>query len=211
MIGIVVGLRAEARLARALGGQIAIGGGESSGAARAALALAQAGVTGLISFGLAGGLAPDLPAGTILIPEFVLAADGDRWLTDPDLSAHFGRRAGTVFAGDAVLGSIADKRQAWQDTGAIAVDLESGEVARASAAYRLPFAVIRAVCDPAERALPPAAMVALGATGRIRLFAILRSLARNPGQLPDLLRLGREAAAARRALRLRVAAVGSLD
>ncbi len=211
MIGIVVGLSAEARLARRATGRVAVGGGEATGAARAARALAEAGVTGLLSFGLAGGLAPDLPAGTVLVPEFVLASDGARWLTDPDLSTRFGRRSGTVFAGDNVLATTTDKRHVFEQTGAVATDLESGEVARASAVFRLPFAVLRAVCDTVEQDLPPAAMIALNARGNIRLFSVLRSLGRNPGQLPDLLRLARNAAAARRALRMRLAAAGPLD
>ena len=190
---------------------MAVGGGAATGAARAALSLAKAGVTGLLSFGLAGGLAPDLSPGAVVVPEFVLAADGARWLTDPDLSARFGRRAGTVFASEAVIASQAGKAQAFAATAAAAVDLESGEVARACAAFHLPFAVLRAVCDPADQDLPPAALVALGDKGNIQLFSVLRSLARNPGQLPDLLRLSRNAAAARRALQMRVAAAGPLD
>ena len=211
MLGIVVGLAAEARVARRLGGRVAVGGGGSKGAAQAARALAQAGVTGLLSFGLAGGLAPDLAPGALLVPEFVLAADGSRWLTDPDLAAHFGKRAGTVFSADKVLASRAEKQQAWSRTGALAIDLESGAVARTSAAFRLPFAVLRAVCDPAQQDLPAAALVALSGAGRIRLFSVVRSLAASPGQLPDMLRLGRQAGAARHALRTRVAAVGTLD
>ncbi len=211
MIGIVVGLAAEARLARGLGGRVAVGGGNTAGAGKAARALARAGVTGLLSFGLAGGLAPDLSPGALFVPEFVVAQDGVRWLTDPDLAARFGRRSGTMLASDAVIGLQSGKRQAFEATGAAAVDLESGAVARACAAFRLPFAVLRAVCDPADQDLPPAAMLELSARGQVRLFAVLGSLARNPGQLPDLLRLGRNAAAARRALKLRVAATGPLD
>ena len=211
MIGIVVGLAAEARLARRLGGRVAVGGGDATGAGTAALALAKAGVTGLVSFGLAGGLAPDLSAGALFVPEFVVAPNGVRWLTDPDLSARFGRRRGTMFASDAVIASQSGKREAFEATGAAAVDLESGAVARACATFRLPFAVLRAVCDPADQDLPPAALLALSGHGQIRLFSVLRSLARNPGQLPGLLRLGRNAAAARRALKLRVAATGPLE
>ena len=178
-----------------------VGGGDAAGAARAALALAKAGVSGLLSFGLAGGLAPDLSPGALFVPEFVLAPDGVRWLTDPDLSARFGRRSGTMFASDAVIASRSAKRQAFEATGAAAVDLESGAVARACVAFRL----------PADQDLPPAALLALSGRGQIRLFSVLRSLARNPGQLPSLLQLGRNATAARRTLKLRVAATGPLD
>ena len=73
-------------------------------------------------------------------------------------------------------------------------------MARVAARHHLPFAVLRAICDPAERDLPPAALVALDQAGAIGLWRVLVSLARAPQQLPGLLALARDAAAARRAL-----------
>lgn len=105
----------------------------------------------------------------------------------------------------------AAKQQAWEDTGALAADLESGAVAQAAFDHGLPFAVLRVVCDPADRDLPPAAITALDADGRIRPAALLRSLARYPRQLPALIALGREAGLARAALMAQVAAIGRLD
>jgi adenosylhomocysteine nucleosidase len=70
---IVVGLRAEARIARALGVPVAIGGGTAAGAERAARHLVAENTKALISFGLAGGLDPALAAGTILVPHTVIA------------------------------------------------------------------------------------------------------------------------------------------
>ena len=55
MIGFVVGLEAEAQIARRFGCPVAIGGGGAAGAAQAAAVLAGQGVTHLVSFGLAGG------------------------------------------------------------------------------------------------------------------------------------------------------------
>jgi adenosylhomocysteine nucleosidase len=211
MIGIVVGFAAEARLARGVGGTVAIGGGGASGAAEAANRLAQSGVTALLSFGLAGGLAPGLVAGALVIPDSVVTETGERWLADPALAARLGPAAGALLAADAVIATRADKRAAWQRTAALAADIESGAVARAASAHRLPFAVLRAVCDPANRDLPPAALTALDAKGRIRPGALLASLARQPGQIGALIALGREAALARAALLARVAAIGPLD
>jgi adenosylhomocysteine nucleosidase len=89
----------------------------------------------------------------------------------------------------------------------VAVDLETGAVARVAAAHGLPFAVLRAICDPAERDLPPAALVALNARGAIGLARVAGSLIAWPGQVPALLRLAADAAAARRSLARRVAAI----
>ena len=66
--GVVVGLRAEARLLRDLPWPVAIGGGDAAGAARAARDLAGSGVSALVSFGLAGGLDPGLAPGSVLVP-----------------------------------------------------------------------------------------------------------------------------------------------
>ncbi len=212
MIGIVVGLRAEARVAAGLGGRVSVGGGDAAGAERAARSLAQAGATALLSFGLAGGLVDGLAPGAIVVPQMVRCGiSGERWLTDPALAQRLGEPRGQVFCGRDVVTTAQDKRALGAETGAAAVDLESSAVAHVATEFRLPFAVLRAICDPVGRDLPPAAIVALNATGRIQPLAILVSLVRKPSQLPSLFGLAREAALARRSLRRRVAAIGPLE
>ncbi len=161
------------------------------------------GATGLISFGLAGGLDPSMPPGAVLVPEAVLV-DGTRRPTDPALSHWLG---GTtphcLFGAGAVVADAAEKRRVWQATGAAAVDLESGAVARSG----LPFTALRVVCDPAQRSLPSAVLAALNPRGAIRLWSVLAALAAHPGQLAALLHLASDAARARRALDDRVSRI----
>ncbi len=88
------------------------------------------------------------------------------------------------------LASVAAKAALYAATGAAAVDMESAFVARAAARHGLPFTILRAIADPAQRPLPPAALVAMRADGGVALGAVLGALAQNPGQLPDLVRLG---------------------
>jgi adenosylhomocysteine nucleosidase len=196
-IGIVVGLRAEARIARRAGWLVAIGGGTPAGAESAARTLVAQGVTALVSFGLAGGLDPALQAGDVVVPSYLLA-DGARLPTDPTL---FGRADGrTLLCGETAVASAAEKRHLFEMTGAVAVDLESGAVARVALEHGLRFAALRAICDPAGRSLPRAALVALDARGGIGVLRVLRSLAVRPDQLPMLLALARDAASARRSL-----------
>jgi hypothetical protein len=71
--------------------------------------------------------------------------------------------------------------------------MESAIAARLAAARGLPFAALRVICDPAGRAVPPAALAGFGADGRTDLGALLRALAAAPGQLPALLRLAGDA------------------
>ena len=199
-VAIVVGLVAEARLARPLGLRVAIGGGTAAGADSAAARLVRDGATALVSFGLAGGLDPALRPGAILVPRAIIV-DGRMIATDPALSAALGGPTPhTILGGDAIAADADTKRVLREATGADAIDLESGAVARLADAHGLPCAAIRVICDPAERSLPPAALVALNSGGVIGLGRVLAALAARPGQLPALLALAADAARARRAL-----------
>jgi adenosylhomocysteine nucleosidase len=158
------------------------------------------GATALVSFGLAGGLDPVLRPGTVIIPSSVLS-DGETLATDPPLAACFGGLTGhTILAGATVVAEAAAKRRLFAATHAHAIDLESGPVARIARAYEFPFVVVRAICDPAERDLPAAALVALDPGGEIGLLPVMRSLMRQPSQIIGLLTVARDAALARRAL-----------
>ncbi len=158
------------------------------------------GVSGLISFGLAGGLDPALAPGALIVPRAVVLG-GERWDADPALVAQLGGSTGHVLVGGGgVLATAAEKAALRRATGADAVDLESAAAARAG----LPFAALRAICDPAERDLPHAALVALDTRGRIGALHVLAAVLARPAELPALLRLAGDAARARRALLARV-------
>jgi adenosylhomocysteine nucleosidase len=204
-LGFVVGLTAEARIAARFGFAVQAGGGTPAGAMEAASRLLADGATALVSFGLAGGLDPALRPGMVVIPDRVVC-EGEVFPVDAGLASRFGGSMGVcLLAGRTIAADAQTKRALLIATGAQAIDLESGSVARVAASHGVPFAVVRAICDPAERDLPPAAMVALDQAGAIGLLAVLRSVLRQPGQIPGLLALARDAAQARRGL------VGVLD
>jgi adenosylhomocysteine nucleosidase len=197
-LGIVTGLTAEARLARPLGLALA-GGGLPDGAEAAAEWLVTQHVDALVSFGLAGGLDPALRPGDVVVAETVREQDRV-YATDPRVSARFGARGGMLLAGTAVVADAGEKARLFASTGAVAVDLESGAVARVAARHGLPFAVLRAVCDPAHRTLPPAVLLALNGRGAIGAWRVLASVARHIRQAPTVIALVRDAALARAAL-----------
>ena len=93
-------------------------------------------------------------------------------------------------------------------THAIAVDLESHRVARAAERLRVPFLVFRVIADPADRDLPPAALVPLTRSGRPSP-RVLGSIATKPRQLSALLALARETRSALEALRRGAVALGA--
>ncbi len=195
MIGFVTGLAAEAALLR--GRLVAPGDGTPAGARAAAELLVGQGAQALVSFGLAGGLRPGLAPGAVLVPSGL--ADGP--VCDPALMAWLGGSTGEpILAGERIARTAVEKAALYREYGAPAIDLESGAVAQVAAAHGLPFAVLRAVADPAERDLAPAALIPLKADGRMNLPAILRAVARQPGQIPALIALAGDARRARAAL-----------
>ena len=208
MLGVLVGLAHEARIAGELGGLIAVGNGTAVGARAGATNLVQRGATALLSFGVAGGLAPGLNAGTLVVPSTVVTSRGNMTCDPAMVSRLGGPRSGPVFAASAAISGVAEKAKLLAETGAVAVDLESGAVVEAALAAHLPFAVLRVICDPASRNLPRAALVALSADGRIRIGPVLVALARQPCELPALFSLAREALVARQALRRHVRDLG---
>ena len=200
MIGIVVGLIEEATLANRLGGVVSVGNGTANGAQRAVDELICRGVTALMSFGVAGGIAPGLRAGSIVVPKFVLTTAG-KIACDMEMVRRLnGPSADSLMSPDVIVASVTEKAKLHAKTGAVAVDLESGIVAKSATAARLPFAVLRAICDPWNRAIPSAAMVALDERGQIRFLPVLAALARRPVEIISIIRLASDATAARRGL-----------
>ena len=74
---------------------------------------------------------------------------------------------------------------------------------------KLPWGALRAVCDPASRALPPLATAGLKPDGGIDFAATLKSVARDPSQIPALIRTGIDTAIAVAALRRARGRLGS--
>jgi adenosylhomocysteine nucleosidase len=209
------GLAAEAKIARAAGFSVVVGAGDRERTERlVGGALRRANC--LVSFGIAGALSPQLRAGDIIVSGEVFAADGSWRAEQPfragisalarDLAAYEGPVLGTA----TILASLAEKRRAWAETGALAVDLESDVVARAASAAGIPFIVVRTVADGPLRALPPAALIPLAADGTPRLGRVMASVLRRPRQLAALIGLARETRLALAALKMPAQALHGL-
>jgi adenosylhomocysteine nucleosidase len=191
------GLAAEAKIARKAGFPVVIGAGDRERTA----ALVESAVEGancLLSFGIAGALAPNLRAGDVVISAEVVS-DGQRWQGDEhfrgrvaDLARDIGAHRGPVLGASAILATEADKRRAWRNTGALAVDLESDVVARIASRAGIPFLVARTIADTVYRELPPAALIPLSEAGTPDLARVLGSVLRRPRQIRTLIALAWE-------------------
>ncbi|MEO7027008.1 MAG: hypothetical protein ABI056_05585 [Caulobacteraceae bacterium] len=187
---VVVGLRREAAIAAGRGNRVLTG---TDGLGEA---LASAGA--VISFGLCGALASELRVG-----DLVIGAGGTcdgAW--SEGLAARLpGARRGRIAGVDRPSATVAEKARLRAASGAIAVDMESHRVAAAARAVGLPYAILRAVSDGADRELPRAATAGFAKNGRPNLRAVLLALARRPWELPALIGTARDAGIAFAALR----------
>ena len=175
----------------------AVAGGGDPARLEAALDRLAVGARGIISIGIAGGLAPGLQVGQWVLADAV-HVDGESLPTDPAWTDRLAARLpdasrGLLLGADAMVADATQKVSLHRTTGAVAVDMELHVVARVARRHGLPFAAARVVSDSAHRTLPPAARVGMKSDGGMDLPAVLRSLLAQPGQLPALIRTGLEA------------------
>lgn len=192
---IACGLKREARLLERPGRDLFVvaGGGDGARLERELDDWAEIFPGIILSCGIAGALAPSLRSGDLVV-------DGDAALVDR-LRHHVPHAIpGGIAGSDSIVATVAEKRNLAFHSGAIAADMESHVARRVAIRRRLPFAAIRAISDCADDDLPPAALVGMRPDGGMALGAVLLSLVRQPGQLPALIRTGRQANRALRSL-----------
>jgi adenosylhomocysteine nucleosidase len=179
-------------------------------AAAAASGLIEQGCNALVSWGCAAAISAELKAGDLIVPERVLSATGEAFETDCEwrsdvlerLADRKGVHAGAITEARTLVATAADKRSLRNQTGAVALDMESAAIARIAARQNIPFMTIRAVADPACMDLPKPVAIALNPDGDVRLALLLALTACNPGSIPGLVRLGLCFRAAQHRLRL---------
>ena len=206
MILAAVGMAKEARLVQGPGVRAVAGGARADLLEqRLKAALDSQDIEGVISVGLGGALDPTLAVGDIVVGSEVLRPRG-RWIADPFWTTRLHdrlptSRLGPIFgSGDMVLHTL-DKAKLRLKHGAALVDMESHMAARLATARGLPFAVLRVVSDTAGLSLPGAVAAGVRPDGGMDLMGVLGALARDPKQLPALMRVGRDADVAFKALK----------
>src|SRR5262249_53699943 len=133
----------------------------------------------IVSFGIAGALAPDLPLGTVIDATRVVDESGAvLWEGSPLGAAS--ARTGTILGASRIVDDPGERARLHAQTGAQAVDMESGPLARSG---RL-VGGLRALSDTPARRRPA------GAGPRGRRAGCDRRRSRRPGRLPARLRAG---------------------
>lgn len=171
----------------------------SERARRAAEQLLDRGARALLSWGCAAALREPLIPGNLVLPDSVVTDDRQVLPVDPGwherLHAGCGGRfptfTGALAETRTVLTGLAEKRALAEGTGAIAADMESAAIGAMAHRAGVPFAVIRAIADSLDMAVPSVATGAIDGHGRLRPLGLLARLFRHPREWPALGRLGR--------------------
>lgn len=164
-IAIITALRLEADLVRRAavpsGSQLLVSGPGLERAAQTARQAIATGARALISLGLAGGLAREAQTGAVCLP-LKLIGPGGEWPADGQWQARVAAAIdsiapmidGPVYSSRSVLTDPDEKRRLAEQTGAVAVDMESAAIAEAAADAGVQFIALRIVADGPEDALP---------------------------------------------------------
>jgi adenosylhomocysteine nucleosidase len=223
-LGVVTGLKSECALVlNALNDElprpaimVQCRGPGPERATQAAEILIQAGCTALISFGLAGGLAPLHGSGTLLLPRTILrvpAAD-----TSVGLSVHVAwhealssrlKRDLTLKVSTGPLVSVAhvvakseDKKALHNLLGAAGVDMESYAVAQVAAKHVVPFVALRMIMDPVSQSIPDALRAAMTKDGDVDSKSGFMALLRKPSLIGAAWQLNKQSTQVHRQLNI---------
>lgn len=217
MIGILCGLKSEAKIADKITGVIV---GCSAARPEQALGLARymvdRGARRLVSFGLAGAASPDLRGGDLVLGATVMAAGGASWEADAAWNDRLLQRldcftCAPVWGSKHLVKSVEEKTAIYRRAGCLLTDMESHIVAEVAQEEGIPFNVVRAISDTAAMPLPPAAQIPLFEDGGVDLRSVFSSLINQPSQLTALLSLAQNTSRALRALKRAATAMGEID
>ena len=163
----------------------------------------------VVSWGLCGGLDPRLRPGDLILGAEVVSDEGS-FRADEAVASSLSQRLGSagarvaverLAASDAPVRTAAAKADLRRATGAAGVDMESLIAGQYALEQRAPFAILRAVADPAERDLPPLVLKAVDSDGGVDALAVIEELIRSPSQFAGLRALAADSGAAFRALK----------
>jgi len=136
---------------------------------------------GIIMAGIGGGLAPSLKVGDVVCQGFPAVLP----------PSPFQVMRGTIATARGIVSTPAQKRALHQETGAVAVDMETGIAQSWAQKVGIPFVAVRSISDSADDYLDPSLLSLIDDLGRPRLGRSLGHLAAHPTKLPALLRLQR--------------------
>lgn len=138
----------------------------------------------VLTCGLAGGLNPELRTGD-------LVADADAGFPWAGALPGLGFLPVTFHCAERVAATVLDKAELRRQSGADAVEMESGIIREVCRQRGIPGATLRVISDAAHEALPLDFGELVDADQQLQPMKLAGALLRRPGKIPALLRLGR--------------------
>lgn len=189
---------------------IILSGVGAKAAEKAALQLVDMKVSRIISWGAAGGIKASVVTGTLVIPEFVIDQENNIYCSDHNFNKQLMTKlpAGLLITTDPLFGestllnSQHEKESIHQITKAVAVDMESGAIARVAAENKLDFNVIRSISDDVYTKVPQSITRAIDPNGQIHSFSLLSNLLFSPQDWISIIQLAKGFWKAKKSLKL---------
>lgn len=204
---------------------LAYSGAGAENAQTAAQLLITQGATRLISWGCAAALSPNLQSGDLVLADNLMSAESENISVDNswykqartaleklslEAKPRFVLRQGDLLESKVLVAKSSEKQQLYQQTRAIALDMESVAVAKVARQHHIPFLAIRAIADPVSMDLPESVSYALNAKGDVEIIKLLKFLLTHPKELSGLMTLGQQFSAAKRTLKTVASALEQL-
>jgi adenosylhomocysteine nucleosidase len=155
----------------------------------------------VLSIGYAGALTEQLEIGDVIVANRIVPADApapaDKAGVKIDIKMPAdearGLYVGRIATAGHIVQTVAEKRRIAEQTGAIAVDMESLAVAETCRERKVRFIAVRAISDDCRSDLPNEVLSVLGGSGSIRAGAIVGALWKRPSCYKDLWQLRQNA------------------
>lgn len=149
-----------------------------------AVQLIRYGARALVSWGTAGGLAPGLEAGKLVLPDIVMNEQNQIFKTDAswrnelflELKNNVAISHEPLLQARDIVASVHDKRSLFSQFKAVAVDLESAAIGIAARQANIKFIAVRSIVDSAEQAFPAWLRACLTEQGEVKSLELFKKV-----------------------------------
>lgn len=156
----------------------------------------------VFSIGCAGALSPSLLVGDAVVAETIIddSANGKEYVPTPELvekvgscleESGFSCHVGTTVTTSEVAGTPEQKNNLAAKYGALAVDMETAQVAEWAASWDIPIVAVRTVSDTSKDSIPPELGGIVGPKGKLVISKAVRVFAGRPKLFREAMRLKR--------------------
>ena len=152
-------------------------------------------ISGVVSFGIAGGLNPNYKTGSVLLPSNVLTSDkgsiptNDCWRSSIAKNWPSANQQTLQLGVNEPVTDKVDKERLYRTHKAHAVDMESHIIGTYAQKRNIPFLILRSVADTSDTAIPEVALSGLDKNGKATPFKLIKKIFERPGDIKGLVTL----------------------